>query len=145
MLNRKVASIKKQSFRGSLHCSEKVPKIHKKTQESLFQLSSTLWICKFIKKKISYSYFLVNFQKLQESFQNSFFFRTTLGDCLCPSRLRVHLWLAKMECIYQIYIRHGQARKCCRIVPELRPTFVQSNSKAPTFQFIYSEQAIVEW
>ena len=145
MFNRKVASIKKQSLTGSLHCSQKVPIIHKKTQESLFQLSSTLWICNFMKKEISYCSSLVNFQKLQESFQNSFFFRTTLGDCLCPSRLRVHLWLAKMESIYRIYIRHGQARKCCRIAPELRPTFVQNNSKAPTVQFIYSEQAIVEW
>ena len=43
-----------------------------------------------------------------------------------------------------IYIRHGQARKCYRIAPELRPKFVQSNSKAPTIQFICLEQAIVE-
>ena len=129
MFNRKVASIKKQSFTGSLHCSEKVPKIHKKTQESLFQLNCTVWTCNFIKKEIPHRPFPVKFSK----FFRTAFLQSSSWRLSLPITTSFSFMISKKGMyIYQIYIRYGQARKCCRIAAEIRPTFVQSNSKAPT-------------
>ena len=108
MFNRKVASIKNQSFTGSLLCSEKVPKIHKKTQESLFQIRCTVWTCNFIKKEIPHRSFPVNFRKF---FRTAFLQGNSWRLSLSITTLFSFMIGKKGMHIYQIYIYKPWAGK----------------------------------
>ena len=138
MFNRKVASIKNQSFTGSLH-SLTFWESFQNTQESTrvtFSFKQYSVYVQPYQKRDPAHIFSCKLPENLEKFSEQLFFQKDSWRLLCPSWLRFHLWLAKRECIYQIYIIHGQARKCYRIAPELQSKFVQSNIKAPTIQFI---------